>query len=161
MKNRWVSRRAFVLLLLPYDIRVHSSVVRAADRRSAGPWLKSGCALGHFDPWAERSFSPRFSCPEIKIILASPKKYIPMPHGPRHVRCKRTISTAYTEKGPAAFHPAPHAPNSESFWRTPKNTSRFRRARPRHQNCSTRHVSRKRAIPTADTKKRPAPRFPL
>ena len=25
---------------------VHSSVVRAADRRSAGPWLKSGCALG-------------------------------------------------------------------------------------------------------------------
>ena len=25
--------------------RVHSSVVRAADCRSAGPWLKSGCAL--------------------------------------------------------------------------------------------------------------------
>ena len=25
--------------------RVHSSVVRAADRRSAGPWFKSGCAL--------------------------------------------------------------------------------------------------------------------
>ena len=24
---------------------VHSSVARAADRRSAGPWLKSGCAL--------------------------------------------------------------------------------------------------------------------
>ena len=24
---------------------VHSSVVRAADCRSAGPWLKSGCAL--------------------------------------------------------------------------------------------------------------------
>ena len=24
---------------------VHSSVVRAADYRSAGPWLKSGCAL--------------------------------------------------------------------------------------------------------------------
>jgi hypothetical protein len=24
---------------------VHSSVVRAADRRSAGPWFKSGCAL--------------------------------------------------------------------------------------------------------------------
>ena len=26
-------------------IRVHSSVVRAADCRSAGPWFKSGCAL--------------------------------------------------------------------------------------------------------------------
>ena len=25
--------------------RVHSSVVRAADCRSAGPWFKSGCAL--------------------------------------------------------------------------------------------------------------------
>jgi hypothetical protein len=25
--------------------RVHSSVVRAADCRSAGPWCKSGCAL--------------------------------------------------------------------------------------------------------------------
>ena len=25
---------------------VRSSVVRAADRRSAGPWFKSGCALG-------------------------------------------------------------------------------------------------------------------
>ena len=25
---------------------VHSSVARAADRRSAGPWFKSGCALG-------------------------------------------------------------------------------------------------------------------
>ena len=24
---------------------VHSSVVRAADCRSAGPWFKSGCAL--------------------------------------------------------------------------------------------------------------------
>ena len=34
--------------------RVHSSVVRAADCRSAGPWLKSGCALhggrGHSAP---------------------------------------------------------------------------------------------------------------
>ena len=29
--------------------RVHSSVVRAADCRSAGPWLKSGCALAV--PW--------------------------------------------------------------------------------------------------------------
>ena len=27
------------------DMRVHSSVVRAADCRSAGPWFKSGCAL--------------------------------------------------------------------------------------------------------------------
>ena len=26
-------------------VRVHSSVARAADCRSAGPWLKSGCAL--------------------------------------------------------------------------------------------------------------------
>ena len=32
---------------------VHSSVVRAADCRSAGPWFKSGCALGllRFRPW--------------------------------------------------------------------------------------------------------------
>ena len=28
--------------------RVHSSVVRAADCRSAGPWFKSGCALLQF-----------------------------------------------------------------------------------------------------------------
>ncbi len=27
------------------DHWVHSSVVRAADCRSAGPWFKSGCAL--------------------------------------------------------------------------------------------------------------------
>ena len=27
---------------------VHSSVVRAADRRSAGPWFKFGCALASF-----------------------------------------------------------------------------------------------------------------
>ena len=27
------------------SIWVHSSVVRAADCRSAGPWFKSGCAL--------------------------------------------------------------------------------------------------------------------
>ena len=27
---------------------VHSSVVRAADCRSAGPWIKSGCALVNF-----------------------------------------------------------------------------------------------------------------
>ena len=29
----------------PRHARVHSSVVRAADCRSAGPWFKSGCAL--------------------------------------------------------------------------------------------------------------------
>ena len=29
----------------PPDIWVHSSVVRVADCRSAGPWFKSGCAL--------------------------------------------------------------------------------------------------------------------
>ena len=27
---------------------VHSSVARAADCRSAGPWFKSGCALHYF-----------------------------------------------------------------------------------------------------------------
>ena len=30
---------------------VHSSVVRAADCRSAGPWFKSGCALTHVSLW--------------------------------------------------------------------------------------------------------------
>ena len=40
----------FYLYLDPYlylclNMRVHSSVVRAADCRSAGPWFKSGCAL--------------------------------------------------------------------------------------------------------------------
>ena len=28
---------------------VHSSVARAADCRSAGPWFKSGCALSHYN----------------------------------------------------------------------------------------------------------------
>ena len=34
-----------LLLCVRMRTRVHSSVVRAADRRSAGPWFKSGCAL--------------------------------------------------------------------------------------------------------------------
>ena len=34
---------------------VHSSVVRAADCRSAGPWFKSGCALWHDSPNVEPS----------------------------------------------------------------------------------------------------------
>ena len=41
-------RMAWLVLLKQYRLRaqwVHSSVVRAADCRSAGPWLKSGCAL--------------------------------------------------------------------------------------------------------------------
>ena len=146
MKNRWASRRDFVLLLLPYDIRVHSSVVRAADRRSAGPWLKSGCALGHFDPWAERSFSPRFSCPEIKIILASPQKYIPMPHGPRHVRFTPLLMPL-TQKHfgePRKIHPDSAGPDQD-----------------------TRTVARgtsagKEQFPLqTQTKKRPAPRSPF
>ena len=33
------------IITLRNGIRVHSSVVRAADCRSAGPWFKSGCAL--------------------------------------------------------------------------------------------------------------------
>ena len=36
---------------------VHSSVVRAADCRSAGPWFKSGCALEVF---CTHSFVVRF-----------------------------------------------------------------------------------------------------
>ena len=32
----------------PQHARVHSSVVRAADCRSAGPWFKSGCALFNY-----------------------------------------------------------------------------------------------------------------
>ena len=39
-------------------IWVHSSVVRAADCRSAGPWFKSGCAL--------LSASPRFGLPAVR-----------------------------------------------------------------------------------------------
>ena len=41
---------------VPSIVWVHSSVVRAADCRSAGPWLKSGCALGkECRPFAESS----------------------------------------------------------------------------------------------------------
>ena len=36
---------AFLGVPLTQSMRVHSSVVRAADCRSAGPWFKSGCAL--------------------------------------------------------------------------------------------------------------------
>ena len=49
MQNRSASHQKFVILLVislvASIVWVHSSVVRAADRRSAGPWLKSGCAL--------------------------------------------------------------------------------------------------------------------
>ena len=34
---------------------VHSSVVKAADCRSAGPWFKSGCALSGFS-WFGAAF---------------------------------------------------------------------------------------------------------
>ena len=38
---------------------VHSSVARAADCRSAGPWFKSGCALLYFISLQERgSYEP-------------------------------------------------------------------------------------------------------
>ena len=40
--------------------RVHSSVVRAADCRSAGPWLKYGCALLRKEPtyvWPVQAWS--------------------------------------------------------------------------------------------------------
>ena len=37
-----------------FIIRVHSSVARAADCRSAGPWLESGCALNSLE-CAQRS----------------------------------------------------------------------------------------------------------
>ena len=43
-----LSRLSFILAILQLRkeiIWVHSSVVRAADCRSAGPWFKSGCAL--------------------------------------------------------------------------------------------------------------------
>jgi hypothetical protein len=36
---------ALVRVAMTDCIWVHSSVVRAADCRSAGPWFKSGCAL--------------------------------------------------------------------------------------------------------------------
>ena len=39
---RWLARLA---QNHSWASRVHSSVVRAADCRSAGPWFKSGCAL--------------------------------------------------------------------------------------------------------------------
>ena len=47
---------------------VHSSVVRAADCRSAGPWFKSGCALVHnpivfYDGKADRVRAERFELP--------------------------------------------------------------------------------------------------
>ena len=45
---------------------VHSSVVRAADCRSAGPWLKSGCALEASHP----------------LATASPPSLHPPPHPP-------------------------------------------------------------------------------
>ena len=53
-----ISRPSHSLLDLNYNARrlseciwVHSSVVRAADCRSAGPWFKSGCALKSFITW--------------------------------------------------------------------------------------------------------------
>ena len=40
----------FALNMITMLLWVHSSVARAADCRSAGPWLKSGCAL-HLSVW--------------------------------------------------------------------------------------------------------------
>ena len=51
---------------------VNSSVVRAADCRSAGPWLKSGCALLHRFVAAARLaypfFFPALLCPLPSLI---------------------------------------------------------------------------------------------
>ena len=53
--DRWVQMCGWICHGATYDYSdahvqtmhtwVHSSVVRVADCRSAGPWLKSGCAL--------------------------------------------------------------------------------------------------------------------
>ena len=47
-KSKPLEERRVVFVISPefLIVWVHSSVARAADRRSAGPWFKSGCALG-------------------------------------------------------------------------------------------------------------------
>ena len=60
--------------------RVHSSVVRAADCRSAGPWFKSGCALhcgrDHSDPNTSGEHNWRsLPCPSLSRLLC------PVPSG--------------------------------------------------------------------------------
>ena len=45
MKHSKHASLGVVIAIVILSIRVHSSVVRAADCRSAGPWFKSGCAL--------------------------------------------------------------------------------------------------------------------
>ena len=52
VKNK-MKRAGIVVAILP-SIQVHSSVVRAADCRSASRWFKSGCAFGCWSAVRER-----------------------------------------------------------------------------------------------------------
>ena len=88
MQNRSPSHQKFVISFVISPVAsivwVHSSVVRAADRRSAGPWLKSGCALIRTDRIATAPPPSLHSPPRPPSSRA--QKYFPRSH-----RCDEAV----------------------------------------------------------------------
>ena len=82
-----------------YSAWVHSSVVRAADCRSAGPWFKSGCALfveSRCDRRPQVQVTPprtwRTSSPFIQwYLLQSPPSELGRPASP----CKPSLAPCF------------------------------------------------------------------
>ena len=92
---------------------VHSSVVRAAGCRSAGPWLKSGCAL---------------ICYELGTSTAVTKACNTWSTSPENVEHERNICRRIPCRSPIAFPEALRSP-LRRFLETLPGSGDFRRSK--------------------------------